>query len=251
MKPFKAPLDDILFSLTHVAGAEALPGWDRDLCGEIGGHFAALAEEVVAPLNAPGDVQGCRLKDGRVVLPDGFAEAYRDYAEAGWPGLSAPEEFGGQGLGAVVHAVTSEIFSGANHALQMVTGLVPGAIRILMAHGSADQKSRYIPAMASGEMLATMCLTEPGAGSDLARIRTAASQTNEGWRIEGEKIFISGGDQNLTDRILHLVLARTSAEGTRGLSLFLCPSHRGDGSRNSVSVARICSGSSVKLTPLS
>ncbi len=239
MTPFKAPLDDILFTLTHVAGADSLPDWDADFAAEIGGHFAAFAEGEIAPLDEPGDRQGCTLTDGRAHMPDGFADVYRAYAEQGWPGLTAPEDFGGQGQGALMLAITSEIFSGANHSLQMVTGLVPGAIRTLLRFGTEDQKARHIPTLASGEALATMCLTEPAAGSDLSRVRCRAEQVGNGWAITGEKIFISGGDQDMSDRILHLVLARTSDNGVKGLSLFLCPSERLDGRRNGVTVTRI------------
>ncbi|MBR9843505.1 MAG: acyl-CoA dehydrogenase, partial [Rhodobacteraceae bacterium] len=239
MKPFQAPLDDILFSLTHVAGAPALPDYDADFTAEIGGHFAAFAEGEIAPLDEPGDQQGCKLENGRVHMPDGFGAIYKAYAEQGWPGLTVPESFGGQGLDALMLAVTSEIFSGANHSLQMVTGLVPGAVRTLLRFGTEGQKNRYIPSLASGETLATMCLTEPGAGSDLARVRCRAEKTETGWAISGEKIFISGGDQDMSDRILHLVLARTSDNGIKGLSLFLCPCTRQDESRNAVTVTRI------------
>jgi alkylation response protein AidB-like acyl-CoA dehydrogenase len=239
MKPFTAPLDDILFTLHHVAGAEDLPGWDSEMTTEIAGHFAAFAEGVIAPLDEPGDAQGCRLENGRVVMPDGFADAFRAYAEQGWPGLCVPEGYGGQGLGTLVQAATSEIFTGANHSLQMVTSLAPGAVRTLLAFGTEDQRDRYIPPLASGETLATMCLTEPGAGSDLSRVRCKAGRGANGWKITGEKIFISGGDQDMSERILHLVLARTSDDGIKGLSLFLCPSEAGDGTRNAVSVARI------------
>ena len=239
MKPFKAPIEDILFSLNHVAGANTVDGWDAEFAGEIATHFAAFAEGEIAPLDEVGDQQGCTLKDGRVAMPDGFAELYQVYAEQGWPGLTAPEAFGGQGLGALMLAITSEIFSGANHSLQMVTGLVPGAIRTLLRFGTDSQKSRYISSLASGESLATMCLTEPGAGSDLSRVRCRAKKQGHIWHISGEKIFISGGDQNMSDRILHIVLARTSDHGVKGLSLFLCPCTREDMSRNAVSVTRI------------
>lgn len=239
MKPFKAPLDDILFSLNHVARAVDLPDWDGDLAAEIGGHFAAFAEGEIAPLNETGDMQGCTLTDGRVAMPDGFAKVYADYAEQGWPSLTVPEEYGGQGLGTLMLAITSEIYTGANHSLQMVTGLVPGAVRTLLRFGTEEQKKRYIPPLASGETLATMCLTEPGAGSDLSRVRCKAEQDGDGWSITGEKIFISGGDQDMSERILHLVLARTSDKGVKGLSLFLCPCTRSDGSRNAISVTRI------------
>ncbi|MGI3184986.1 acyl-CoA dehydrogenase family protein [Nioella aestuarii] len=239
MKPFVAPLDDILFTLTHVADADAAPEWDAEMAREIGAHFAAFAEGELAPLDEPGDRQGCRLENGRVRMPDGFAEAYSAYADQGWPGLTAPEDHGGQGMGALMLAITSEIFSGANHSLQMVTGLVPGATRVLTRFGTDDQQARHIPGLASGETLATMCLTEPGAGSDLSRIRCRAVQAEGNWQISGEKIFISGGDQDLSPKILHLVLARTSDEGVKGLSLFLCPCTRPDGSRNAVTVTRI------------
>jgi len=239
MTPFSAPLDDILFSLAHVAGADAVPGWDGDFAAGIAQHFAAFAEAEIAPLDEAGDIHGCRLENGRVRMPDGFADAYRAYAAQGWPGLTAPEDFGGQGLGALMLAVTSEIFSGANQSLQMVTGLVPGAMRTILNFGTDDQKARHIPPLASGETLATMCLTEPGAGSDLSRVRCRAARAGEGWAITGEKIFISGGDQDMSDGILHLVLARTSDEGIKGLSLFLCPSRKADGRRNAIAVTRI------------
>lgn len=238
MIPFQAPLDDIFQSLRRFAGD--LPGWDADLSQEIAQHFAALAEGVLAPLNGPGDRQGCRFEDGRVRMPDGFGAAYRQLADDGWQGLTAPEEFGGQGMDHLTAAAVSEIFSGANHALQMVTNLVPGAISTLLAHGTPRQQAEYIPRLTSGEWLSTMCLTEAGAGSDLSRIRTRATRDGEGWRIEGQKIFISGGDQDLSQGILHLVLARTGApeEGVRGLSLFLCLSEN-DGARNAITVTRI------------
>jgi alkylation response protein AidB-like acyl-CoA dehydrogenase len=239
MKPFTSPLQDILFSLNHIADAADLADWDPELASEIGTHFAAFAEEQFAPLNEHGDRQGCRLVDGRVYMPDGFSQAYRACAEQGWPGLTAPGAFGGQGLDATVLAITSEIFSGANHSLQMVTGLVPGAISTLLEFGSDEQQERYVPSLASGETLATMCLTEPDAGSDLSRIRCRAERVGERWSITGEKIFISGGDQDLSERILHLVLARTSDDGVKGLSLFLCSSTRIDGTRNSIAVTRI------------
>jgi len=239
MKPFSAPLDDILFSLEHVAGAPVLPHWDKDLAAEIGAHFAAFAEGQLAPLNEPGDRQGCRLENGRVRMPDGFVDTYAAYAGQGWAGLTVPEAHGGQGLDATILAITSEIFSGANHSLQMVTGLVPGAVSTLLDFGSEDQQARYLPDFASGRALATMCLTEPEAGSDLSRIRCRAVATGDKWTITGEKIFISGGDQDMSSTIHHLVLARTSDDGLKGLSLFLCPGTLEDGSRNRVSVTRI------------
>lgn len=241
MSAFLAPVDDILFSLNHVAGANRLPDWDADLTREILTQFGRLAEEVFAPLNERGDRQGCRLEGGRVLMPDGFDAAYRLYAEQGWPALGVPEIFGGQGAQAPVLGAVTEIFAGANHALQMIVGLTPGAVRTILDFGAPAQHEKWLPQLASGDWLATMALTEPGAGSDLSGIRTRAEKTSDGWRIHGEKIFISGGDQSLTDRILHLVLARTGApgDGVRGLSLFLAPSHDDAAVRAPISVIRI------------
>jgi alkylation response protein AidB-like acyl-CoA dehydrogenase len=241
MTAFRAPVADILFSLREVARADRLPDWDDDLAREVIGHFASFAEERIAPLDEVGDREGCRLENGRVRMPAGFGELYRELAAQGWQGLSVPEAYGGQGLNAAVLAGVSEIFTGANHALQMVLSLAPGAVATLLRFGSEDQKAAWIPPLAEGRWLSTMALTEPGAGSDLSAIRTRASRDGDGWRIDGEKIFISGGDQDMSEGILHLVLARTgpAAEGTRGLSLFACPSDLPDGSRNGISVTRI------------
>ncbi|MAU45919.1 MAG: acyl-CoA dehydrogenase [Yangia sp.] len=238
MIPFQAPLDDIFHSLRTFAGE--VPGWDPELSQEVAGHFAAFAEGVLAPLNGPGDREGCRLENGRVRMPEGFGAAYAELAESGWQGLTAPEAFGGQELDHLTAAAVSEIFSGANHSLQMVTNLVPGAVSTLLVHGTPAQQETYIPKLASGAWLSTMCLTEAGAGSDLSRIRCRAVRDGESWRIEGQKIFISGGDQDLSEGILHLVLARTGApeDGVKGLSLFLCPSDS-DGVRNAITVTRI------------
>lgn len=249
MTDYRAPLQDILFSLDAVAGAGRIPDWDSDLAAELGGHFAAFAEGVIAPLDANGDAQGCRLENGRVRMPDGFGAAWAAYRDQGWPGLSAPEDFGGQGMGAAMQGIVSEIFTGACQGLQMTSGLVPGAIRTLLHFGSDDQKARLIPPMVAGDWLATMCLTEPGAGSDLSRVRCRAEQAGDGWRITGEKIFISGGDQDLTEGILHLVLARTGPDGIRGLSLLACRSQRDDGTRNAVRVARIEEKMGIHASP--
>lgn len=249
MTAYRAPLDDILFSLNAVADAGRIPGWDADLARELGGHFAAFAEGVIAPLDEGGDRDGCRLENGRVRTPEGFGAAYAAWVEQGWPGLTAPEAFGGQGLGAAMLGVVSEIFTGACQGLQMTVGLTPGAIRTLLHFGTEDQKARLIPPMASGEWLATMCLTEPGAGSDLSRVRCRAERAGAGWCITGEKIFISGGDQDLSAGILHLVLARTGPEGVKGLSLFACRSERDDGARNAIRVARIEEKMGIHASP--
>ncbi|SFR45518.1 acyl-CoA dehydrogenase family protein [Litoreibacter janthinus] len=223
MTSFTAPVDDILFSLETIAGANRISVWDGDLAAEIAAHFGAFAEGAIAPLNATGHSQGCKLENGRVRMPDGFKDAFEQLTEMGWQGLTAPENYGGMGQNALVAAAVSEIFSGANLSMQMVCNLVPGAISTLRKFGNEAQQSEWIPKLAAGEALSTMCLTEPGAGSDLSRIRTKATRNENGWIIDGEKIFISGGDQDLSDDILHLVLARTGTkeDGVKGLSLFL------------------------------
>ena len=224
MTEFKAPVEDILFSLISVAGADRLPDFDGDIARDIVGHFASFAEGVLAPLNARGDAEGCRLADGRVTMPAGFREAFAQLAEGGWQGLTVPEGFGGMGLSPVISSAVSEISAGANHAMQMVCGLVPGAVETLLHYGNDEQKQRWIAPLAAGTVLSTMCLSEADAGSDLRRIRTRASREGDIWRLTGEKIFISGGDQDLSENILHLVLARTGDpdSGIKGLSLFLC-----------------------------
>ena len=241
MKPFSAPIDDILFTLEHVADAPRLEMFDAELTREIAQHFAAFAEGVIAPIDEPGDHEGAALKDGRVVLPQGYKAAYDAFAEQGWPGLTAPEEYGGQGLDGVIGAIVSEIETGASQAFNMLVNLTPGSIRTVLKFGTEDQKARFLPPLVEGRWLGTMCLTEPGAGSDLSRIRTRAVADGDGWKITGEKIFISGGDQDLSEGIFHLVLARTGApeDGVKGLSLFACPSALDDGSRNAIKVTRI------------
>lgn len=223
MTPFAAPIDDILFTLREVAGAADLPNWDDELAQDILTSFSTFAEREIAPLDESGDRQGCRLENGRVRMPYGFGAAYAQLAEMGWQGLTAPEEFGGMGQSALVSAMVSEVFSGANHAMQMVCNLVPGAISTLMHYGTDAQKAAWIPRLASGAALSTMCLTEPGAGSDLSRARCSAKRDGDVWRLSGEKIFISGGDQDMSEDVLHLVLARTGTpeDGIKGLSLFL------------------------------
>lgn len=240
MIAFQAPVEDILFAL-DLAGAGRLPNWDAELAREVATQFTRFAEERIAPLDETGDRQGCRIEDGRVRMPDGFAAAWAEMVEQGWHAVGLPEDWGGQGLPGPLLAAVSEICAGANHSLQMVTALAPGAARTILAFGTAEQQARWLPRLASGEWLATMAITEPGAGSDLSGLRTRATREDGAWRIAGEKIFISGGDQDLTPRILHLTLARTGAmdEGTRGLSLFLVPSHDEAGARQPVAATRI------------
>ena len=228
MSEFKAPLEDIVFSLDQIANAGRLASWNKDEAEEILDYFAKIAEGVLAPINASGDAEGAKLEDGRVIMPNGFKAAYQELCEAGWQSASVPENFGGMALSPLILAGISEIFSGANHAMQMVCNLVPGAVQILLQYGTEQQQQEYLPKLADGSALSTMCLTEPQAGSDLSAIRCKAQQQSDGtWQLNGEKIFISGGDQDLSDTILHLVLARSGeqSDGIKGLSLFLCPAH--------------------------
>lgn len=234
--PFKSPQEDILFSLNKVADTQCLPHWDSDTCRDILAHFSSFAEAEIAPLDETGDAEGCQFVNGSVQMPAGFTEAYARLLEGGWQGLSAPEAFGGMGQNKLIAAAVSEVFSGANHAMQMVCNLVPGAISTLLQFGTASQQQQWIPRLASGTALSTMCLTEPGAGSDLARIQTKATCTNGEWELSGEKVFISGGDQNLSEDIIHLVLARSGTNGIKGLSLFLCSKAE---SGDTIRVARI------------
>ncbi len=229
MVPFKAPVEDILQSLHVFAKVSTLADWDDDLASDIVNHFAGFAENVISPLNASGDQEGAKLENGRVRMPVGFVDAYQQISDAGWQGLTAPECYGGMDASPLISAAVSEIFTGANHALQMVCNLVPGAITTILKFGTEGQKNQWIPRLASGEVLSTMCLTEPHAGSDLSGIRTSAKKIGSDWKITGEKIFISGGDQDMSASILHLVLARTGRkeDGVKGLSLFLCPAGAG------------------------
>lgn len=240
MTPFSAPVEDILHSLEIAMQGHEIAEWDWDLGSDIIEHFGSFAEGVLAPINAIGDKQGVKLNAGRIMMPKGFKEAYDAYAQDGWPSLTIPEEFDGQGMSGITLSAVSEIFSGANHSLQMVTGLVAGAARTLLDFGTDAQKSHWLPRLASGEYISTMCLTEPGAGSDLSRVNTVATKTNDSWTITGEKIFISGGDQDITDGIFHLVLARTGdkSSGVKGLSLFICET-RQDSDTQGLTVTRI------------
>jgi alkylation response protein AidB-like acyl-CoA dehydrogenase len=201
---------------------------------EEAGRFAA---EVIAPINAAGDIEGCSCADEQVRTPAGFRQAWRAFVDAGWPLLACDEEDGGQALPHVLNAALYEMLAAANHAWTMYPGLLEGAYRCLKAHARQDIKDRYLGKIASGEWLATMCLTEPQAGSDLGAVRTRAAPAGDGtWQVTGSKIFISGGDHDLSDNIVHLVLCRLpdAPAGSKGLSLILVPKVLPDGERNAV-----------------
>ncbi|MDQ0392469.1 acyl-CoA dehydrogenase C-terminal domain-containing protein [Labrys monachus] len=233
MPVYKAPVADVMFLLEDVLEIgrySGLPGFEdvsADTVRAILVEGARLCEAVLQPLNASGDREGChRAEDGSVTTPKGFREAYEAYRAGGWIGLPVPTAFGGLGLPAVLNAVMQEFASGANLAFGMYPGLTQGAIAALLEHGSDEQKATYLPKMVSGEWSGTMNLTEPHCGTDLGLIRTrAAKQPDGSYRLSGQKIFISAGEHDLTDNIVHLVLARIEGApaGTKGISLFVCP----------------------------
>jgi alkylation response protein AidB-like acyl-CoA dehydrogenase len=233
MPQYRPPVRDTRFVLEHVVGLDAhadLPGFAAatpdtvDAVLEEGGRFVA---EVLFPLNQVGDRQGCtRHPDGAVTTPEGFKAAYRRFVEAGWGTLSAPEAFGGQGMPHVVSTAFQEYMISANMAFAMFPGLAHGAIAALIAKGSPEQQARYVPRMVAGEWGGTMNLTEPQCGTDLGLIRTRAEPNADGsWAITGTKIFISSGEHDLTDNIIHLVLAKTpgAPDSSKGISLFVVP----------------------------
>ena len=194
---------------------------------EAAGHFVV---GTLAPVNAAGDAQGCHYRDGTVTTPPGFRQAYREYCDGGWPALACDVRHGGQGLPQLLNAVLYEMLYSANHAWTMYPGIVHGGYECLRAHAAPDLIERYVPKIVSGEWLCTMCLTEPQAGSDVGLITTRAAPDGEGaYRISGSKIFISGGEHDLTSNIIHLVLARLpdAPAGTKGISLFLVPKYVG------------------------
>lgn len=223
-----------------VDGAEARA--DADTMGAILGEAARFAGKHLAPLAAVADGEGCRVEAGRVRTAAGHAEAWRAYAEAGWAGLTAPEAAGGQGLPMALAAAAQELFDAADPAFGMLAINARCATRLLERHGDAETRDAWLPRLAGGAWAATICISEPQAGSDVGRVRTRAEQDGGGtWRLTGEKCWISYGDHDLTERIGHFTLARPrgAPAGTRGLSLFLAPDTLEDGSRNGVAATRL------------
>ena len=191
-------------------------------------EIAKFTERVIQPLSAPSDAEGCTLRDGEVITPEGYKEAYNNYRKGGWFALACKQKHGGMELPQVLSACVAEMIAAANPGFMMYTGLNKGAIEALDLAGNEDQLNKYMSALVSGEWAATMNLTEPQAGTDLGLIKTKAILQADGrYRISGSKIFISGGDHDLTDNIIHLVLARTpnAPKGSKGVSLFLVPKY--------------------------
>ncbi|WAT18394.1 acyl-CoA dehydrogenase C-terminal domain-containing protein [Aurantiacibacter sp. MUD11] len=248
MTGWSAPTRDTLFVLNDVLGVTdcELPGYDaldEDTVQAVVEGMGKFCTEVLAPLNPVADAQGCtRHDDGSVTTPEGFKEAYAQLVESGWNTLAAAEEYGGQGMPHVLGTVFEEYMNSACPGFMMYPGIVGGATSTIIASGSDHLKDSYVPKIISGEWLATMALTEGHAGTDLGLMRTKAEPRGNGtYALSGEKIFISGGEHDLTDNIVHLVLARVpdAPAGSRGISLFLVPKILPDGERNTLSCAAI------------
>jgi 3-(methylthio)propanoyl-CoA dehydrogenase len=230
---YAAPLRDMQFVLRELAGLDEiakLPGNEElsaELVEQILEQNAKFAAGVLAPLNRSGDEEGSVWKDGEVTTPKGFKEAYRQFVEGGWNALQFPPEFGGQGLPKLVAAPVMEMWKSANLSFSLCPLLTGGAIEALLLRGSDAQKATFLPKMVEGTWTGTMNLTEPQAGSDLALVKTRAVPESDHYRIHGQKIFITWGEHDMAENILHLVLARTpdAPEGVRGISLFIVPKH--------------------------
>ncbi|HYF17397.1 MAG TPA: acyl-CoA dehydrogenase family protein [Ramlibacter sp.] len=234
-------LEQVLDAPARLRELPALAEVDAGLMAQVLEEAGTFVGEVVAPLHRVGDSPGCRFQDGRVITPPGFADAYRAFWQAGWPSLACAPEDGGQGLPWVLEGVLYEMLSAANHGWTMAPGLLHGAYECLKHHAGDELKARFLPRVASGEWLATMCLTEAHAGSDLGLVRTqAVPQADGSHRLSGTKIFISGGEHDLTANIVHLVLAREpgAPPGPKGLSLFVTAKFL-DGERNAIVCERI------------
>jgi alkylation response protein AidB-like acyl-CoA dehydrogenase len=231
MSDYTAPLREMQFVMHELAGlaeVAALPGFGDatpDLVEQILTESGRFCGEVLAPINWPGDQEGSVWKDGEVTTPKGFKAAYRQFVEGGWNALQFPAEFGGQGLPKIVAAPVMEMWKSANLSFSLCPLLTGGAIEALLLRGSDAQKRMYLPKMVEGSWTGTMNLTEPQAGSDLAQVKTKAVPEGDHYRIYGQKIFITYGEHDLAENIIHLVLARTpdAPEGVKGISLFIVP----------------------------
>jgi len=249
MSHYQPNIQDMQFVLSHVLNVsdqlKSLPVFEEledELVQQVLDEAGKFVGEVVAPLNRDGDEIGAQWQDGKVTMPPGFQAAYQMFWQAGWPALSADTEHGGQGLPTVLEIMLYEMLSAANHGWTMAPGLLHGAYECIKHYASPSLKETYLSKVGTGEWLATMCLTEPHAGSDLGLSRTKATPQADGrYTLNGTKIFISGGEHDLTDNIVHLVLARLpdAPPGPKGLSLFLVPKFYPNGERSAVHCDRI------------
>jgi alkylation response protein AidB-like acyl-CoA dehydrogenase len=245
-------LESVLHAPERIAEMPAFAEIDRDLMSQVLEESSKFIAEKIAPLNRVGDEVGAQFKQGQVTMPPGFKEAYQDFWQSGWASLTTATEDGGQALPAVLESVLYEWLSAANHGWTMAPGLLHGAYECIKHHASEALQAQYLTKVGTGEWLATMCLTEPHAGSDLGLARTKATPQSDGsFLIEGTKIFISGGEHDLSDNIVHLVLARLpdAPAGPKGLSLFLVPKFYPDGTRSAVHCDRIEEKMGIHASP--
>ena len=255
---YRAPVKDMLFVMKELAGIEAvaaLPGFEDagfDTATAVLEECARFNEGVVAPLNWEGDKNPSSFKDGKVTTTPGFKAAFRQFAEGGWQGLQHPTEFGGQGLPKLIGAACCEMVNSASLSFALCPLLTDGAIEAMLTAGTPEQQATYIPKMIEGAWTGTMNLTEPQAGSDLSLVRTRAEPQPDGtFKLFGTKIYITYGEHDMADNIVHLVLARISGapEGVKGISLFICPKFNADGSRNDVHCVSIEHKLGIKASP--
>ena len=231
MTDYNPPLKDMLFNIHELSGLERVlqlerfADYDSDVVDQVVEEAGKFAAEVLSPLNIPGDESGCQVVDNGVVAPPGFGEAYTRFVENGWQNLEVSPQFDGMGMPGVVGAAAGESWQAANMAFSLAPMLTSGAIYAIEAHGSEDICNTYIPKMANGAWTGTMVLTEPQAGSDLSVVTTRAVPEGDHYRISGSKIYITWGDQDFSENVIHLVLARLpdAPEGVRGISLFIVP----------------------------
>jgi alkylation response protein AidB-like acyl-CoA dehydrogenase len=255
---YRAPVKDMLFCMKELADLEAvarLPGFEEaglDTAAAVLEECAKFNENVVAPLNWEGDRYPSSFHDGHVTTTPGFKDAFRQFAEGGWQGLQHPATFGGQGLPKTIAAACMEMLNSANMSFALCPLLTDGAIEALLTAGSPEQQQQYIPKMVDGSWTGTMNLTEPQAGSDLALVRTRAEpQADVSYKLFGTKIFITYGEHDMADNIVHMVLARVTGapEGVKGISLFICPKLLPDGTRNDVHCVSIEHKLGIKASP--
>ena len=229
MTVYSPPLDQMRTVLRPmIPDLASLPGYadlDSELVDQVLEEAGKFAAGELAPLNSVGDQQGARLENGVVRTPDGFKEAYSQFAEAGWNGIPFPAQWGGQGLPWTISTAVSEMWHSANTAFSLCPLLTQAGIELLLKFGTDEQKATYLEKLVTGEWTGTMCLTEPHAGTDVGALKTKAEKDGDHYRITGTKIFITYGDHDYTENVIHMVLARTpgAAEGTKGISLFIVP----------------------------